>query len=109
FHHVDNARIIAYSKRTPGTIDGVDDDTVLVIVNLDGHAKQVGTVDLDLAALGLAADTRFSVHDLLGGATYEWQGSANYVELDPAGGRPAHIFHVRQGFRRDEHDHPFFA
>ena len=103
FHHVDNDQLIAYSKRS---VDG--SDTVLVVVNLDGTRRQVGTVHLDMDALGLDHDAHFAVHDLLGGATYHWAGAANYVELDPAGPWPAHILHVR-GARRDEHDFQYFA
>ncbi|MCW2920836.1 MAG: alpha-amylase family protein [Thermoleophilia bacterium] len=98
FHHVDNDRIIAYSKRS---IDGTD--TILTIVNLDTYWRQSGTVYLDLAALGIEEDETFSVRDLLGGATYQWKGGANFVELDPAV-LPAHVLHVRGHGHRDEHD-----
>jgi len=69
---------------------------ILVVVNLDDHERHAGTVHLDLDALGITAhDQHFSVHDLLGGATYRWVGPANYVDLDPAV-LPAHVLHVRR-------------
>ncbi|MCW2926855.1 MAG: alpha amylase catalytic region [Thermoleophilia bacterium] len=98
FHDCDNDQILAYSKTS---LDG--SDVVLVVVNLDGEWRQGGFVHLDLEALGLGGDEPFSVHDHLGGATYQWQGSSNYVELDPTV-LPAHVLHVRGRAHRDEHD-----
>ena len=46
------------------------------------------------------------MHDLLGGARYEWHGARNYVELDPFV-VPAHIFRVRRRVRT-EHDFDYF-
>jgi starch synthase (maltosyl-transferring) len=89
FHHVDNERLIAYSKRDRG-----GEDRVLVVVNLDHVHTQAGTVHLDLGMLGLPADAELELHDGFGGGTYRWHGSANYVELDPQL-HPAHIFALR--------------
>ncbi|MEX2628080.1 MAG: maltotransferase domain-containing protein, partial [Ilumatobacteraceae bacterium] len=86
-HHVDNDQLTAYSKR-------VGDDVILTIVNLDVDWRQSGTTWLDLDELGLPDGATFEVHDLLGGATYEWEGPDNYVELDPHV-CPAHIFSIR--------------
>ncbi len=88
FHATDNPSLICYSKRT---VDG--DNTILAVVNLDPFTEQIGWVDLDLDALGLAADAAFEVHDLLTENTYRWQGKRNYVALRPAE-KPAHIFQV---------------
>ncbi|MFD6418958.1 alpha-1,4-glucan--maltose-1-phosphate maltosyltransferase [Streptomyces sp. NPDC060194] len=85
FHRVDNEQLIAYSKRSGA-------DTVLVVVNLDPHRAQEGTVHLDLTHLGVGADESVSVRDELTGATYDW-GSANYVRLEPDSA-PAHLFAV---------------
>ena len=51
--------LICYSKQR-------GDDVVLVVVNLDPHHTHRAWLDLDLAALGLAAGRPFQVHDLLG-------------------------------------------
>lgn len=88
FHAVGNPEIIAYSKTTP---DGAD--RILVIVNLDRHYVQSGWVDLALHHLGLEPHSHYTVHDLLTDARYSWQGSRNYVQLNP-GVLPAHVFHV---------------
>jgi starch synthase (maltosyl-transferring) len=88
FHHVDQPELICFSKRDPQ-----EEDTVLVIVNLDPHQPREATVWLDLPALGLESNADFDVTDELSGQTYRW-GRANYVRLDP-GYEPAHIFQVK--------------
>ncbi len=101
FHHVDNEELVAYSKTSD---DG--EDVVLVIANLDPHGTRVGTVWLDLEALGVQPDEQFQVHDLLSGSRYLWHGAANYVEIDPQG-LPAHVFAIRR-HQRTEHDFDYF-
>jgi starch synthase (maltosyl-transferring) len=64
-------------------------------VNLDPVNVQSGWVQLDLEALGLADGVNFRVEDLLGGDTYPWRGSVNFVMLDPAR-TPAHVFALRR-------------
>jgi starch synthase (maltosyl-transferring) len=90
FHRVGNEELIAYSKASP---EG--DDVILVVVNLDPRNVRSGWTDLDLAALGVSATEAFEVVDLLNGPTYLWQGSTNFVQLDPAH-EPAHVFSVRR-------------
>ena len=94
FHPVDGEWLLAYSKQDPG------DDLILVIVNLDPHHAQSGTVELALDQLGIDGEAPFEVHDLLTGETYMWQGPRNSVELDPAV-RPAHVFEVRRHIRTE--------
>ncbi|MDR4479213.1 MAG: alpha-1,4-glucan--maltose-1-phosphate maltosyltransferase [Nitrospira sp.] len=96
FHPVDNDQLIAYSKQSP---DG--ENVVLVVVNLSPHHVHSGWLDLDLATLGLQADRPFQVHDLLTHAYYQWQGSRNYVQIDPHS-VPAQIFAVRRTMRREQ-------
>src|SRR5580693_6910974 len=88
FHHVDQPELICFSKRDPQ-----EEDTVLVIVNLDPHQPREATVWLDLPALGLESNADFVVTDELSGQSFRW-GQANYVRLDP-GYEPAHIFQVK--------------
>jgi starch synthase (maltosyl-transferring) len=88
FHHADQPELICFSKRDPQ-----EEDTVLVIVNLDPHQPREATVWLDLPALGLESNADFVVTDELSGQSYRW-GRANYVRLDP-GYEPAHIFQVK--------------
>jgi starch synthase (maltosyl-transferring) len=90
FHPVDNEQLIAYSKITEDLTD-----IVLVVVNLDPHHKQSGWVEVPLGDFQLDAHQAYQVHDLLTDTRYLWQGSHNYVELDPEK-IPGHIFRVRR-------------
>ncbi|MFE2972438.1 alpha-1,4-glucan--maltose-1-phosphate maltosyltransferase [Streptomyces sp. NPDC059340] len=83
FHQTDNEALIAYSKRS-------DDDTVVVVANLDPHHTQEATVSLDMARLGLDWHESVAVRDELTGETYNW-GRANFVRLGPGG---AHVLAV---------------
>jgi starch synthase (maltosyl-transferring) len=95
FHQVDNEQLICYSKRT-------DDlsDVVLVVVNLDPHHTQSGWVDFPLEELGVDPRKPYQMHDLLSDARYLWQGSLNYVELNPQI-VPAHVFRMRRRVRTE--------
>ncbi len=98
FHPTDNDRLICFSKRVVG-------DLILVVVNLDPDYEQAGFVDLDVDALGVDPAHQYQVHDLLTDRRYLWQGSRNYVQLDPAR-IPAHVFAVRKRVRSEQsYDH----
>ena len=99
FHPLDNEAMIAYSK-TSG------EDSILAVVNVDPHHAQTGWVELDLAALGLPADTPYQMDDLLSGARFLWRGARNYVALDPWG-TAAHLFRIRRKVRT-ERDFDYF-
>ncbi|TNY38547.1 alpha-1,4-glucan--maltose-1-phosphate maltosyltransferase [Thermomonospora catenispora] len=86
FHNPDQPELICFSKR-------LGEDVVLAVVNLNPHHVREATVYLDMPALGLDWQDRFTVHDELSGESYDW-GQANYVRLDPHI-RPAHIFTLR--------------
>ncbi|MBA3462587.1 MAG: alpha-1,4-glucan--maltose-1-phosphate maltosyltransferase [Deltaproteobacteria bacterium] len=99
FHQTDSELVMCYSKRE-------EDDTILVVVNLDPHHVHRAWIDLDLTALGLAPDEQFQVHDLLGDARYNWRGSRNFVEIDPDSA-PAHVFEIRR-FARSENQFEYY-
>jgi starch synthase (maltosyl-transferring) len=94
FHPTDNDKLFCYSKRVIG-------DVVLVVVNLDPDHEQAGFIDLDIDALGVDPDHQYQLHDLLGEHSYIWEGSRNFVQLDPAG-IPAHLFSVRRRVRSEQ-------
>ncbi|ULA67429.1 MAG: Alpha-1,4-glucan:maltose-1-phosphate maltosyltransferase [Nitrospira sp.] len=96
FHPIDNDYLMAYSKQSP---DG--SNVILVVVNLSPHHVHAGWLELDLSALGIHANRPFQVHDLLTHAYYVWQGSRNYVQLDPHS-VPVQIFAVRRNLRREQ-------
>ena len=96
FHDIDNEKLICYSKTTDNL-----GDIILVVVNLDPHHRQSGWVDLPLEMLGVHAEQPYQMHDLLSDARYIWNGTRNYVELDPQLA-PAHIFRLRRRVRSEQ-------
>jgi starch synthase (maltosyl-transferring) len=78
FHDVNSEWLLAYSK-----VSADGSDIILAVVNMDYHATRAGTLELDLAALGLPVDAPFEARDLIDGATYTWRGPRNWVSLDP--------------------------
>ncbi len=101
FHDTDNPEVICYSKSTSDL-----SDVVIVLCNLDPFHKQMGWIDLDLAALGLDASRTFQAHDLLSEGRFLWRGAHNYFELTPEI-RPAHVMKVRK-WVRTEHDFDYY-
>ena len=81
-------------------------NVIVVVVNLDPHYTQSGWVDLPPSLLGISAEQPFQMHDLLSNARYLWNGSKNYVELNPHI-CPAHVFLVRKKIR-DERDFDYY-
>jgi len=104
FHGIDNDNLLAFSKRVRHT-DGanVDDDTVLVVVNLDPHAPHEATTFLDMPALGFDWHDKFVVRDELTGESYVW-GEHNYVWLDPFH-TPAHVLSVHRATPEPPHEY----
>ncbi len=102
FFPADNERLLCYAKSTE---DGANQ--IVTVVNLDPRNAHSGWIELDLAALGLAADRPYQMHDLITGARFLWQGARNYVQLDPQR-VPAHVFRVRRRVRREQ-DFDYFA
>ena len=90
FHRADNPHVLWYSKATPA-----GDDVVFVAVNLNPHAIEDSLVDVPLAALGLAADESYRMHEVLTDVLYDWRGPRGYVKLDPQA-EPAQIFALRR-------------
>ncbi len=90
FHAVDNEDVIAYSHQVG---EGLDVDTVLVVVNLTPDEVREATVFVDAGALGLADRPSFCVRDELSGESWNWGPNGNYVRFDPSD-RVAHVFAV---------------
>jgi starch synthase (maltosyl-transferring) len=84
FHHVDNENMLCWSKR-----DSLTGNTVLVVCSLDSHNVQWGNTTLDMPELGFDWHERFTAHDEVTGASFEW-GQHNAVKLDPYL-EPAHV------------------
>lgn len=105
FHACTNDNLLVFSKHLDAAHSPTgQDDTVLVVVNLDARNTQSGWIYLDVPTLGLspldfpevaAAETRgepqFVVRDELnGGAEYTWAAD-NFVSLNPYA-NVAHVF-----------------
>ena len=79
----DDAGVIAFLRQTPAELTGTGKaDTVIVIVNLDGHNAHQSIVHIELGDFGFATDKPLKVHDELTGRDFEW-GYDNYVSLAP--------------------------
>lgn len=75
--------ILAFARHTPAALTGTGQaDTLIVVVNLDGHNAHQSTVHIDLPELGLPADRAITVHDELTGREFQW-GWDNFVSLAP--------------------------
>ena len=92
FHLSENPQLLCYSKLDPSDEPGARDD-LLMVVNLDPHNPHHGMVHVPLTLLDIPEHTPYGVEDLLTGARYTWQGSRNYVRLDPAY-QVAHLFRI---------------
>ncbi len=95
FYPADNDAVIFYGKMTAAR-----DNIILVVVNLDPHAKQHSFVDVPIDEFGSMEGDVYQVHDLLSDARYIWHGRRNYVELDPQI-QPAHVFRIRRWIEGD--------
>ncbi len=101
FFSTDNDTIMCYGKASPDNTS-----VVIVVVNLDPHNPQSGWVGIPVDELGVEQGRPYQMHDLLTGARYLWNGSRNFVRLDPQSA-PAHIFRLRRRVRT-EHDFDYF-
>ena len=94
-HSSDDDAVLVFSKHvSTGSTTTEPDDIVIVVVNVDPHAPRTTTAHLNLPALGLNWEDRFTVHDEITGQDWEW-GAHNFVHLDPYV-EPAHILTVRR-------------
>ncbi len=97
FHSIDNNELICYSK----SVGDLAPNVILVVVNLDPHHRHGGWLELPLEELGISSRRPYQVHDLLSDVRYHWQGSRNYVEIDPQIA-PAHVFRIRRQVRSEQ-------
>jgi starch synthase (maltosyl-transferring) len=96
FYESDNENIIFYGKYTPDL-----QDIILVIVNLDPFKKEESFISVPIEELQIRPDESYQVIDLLTEEKFYWQGTRNFVSLDPEK-EPAHILMVRRWARREQ-------
>ena len=90
FFGSENPSILCYRK---WSTDGASQ--ILVIVTTDFRSAQAGWIDVPTKDLGLTPDSIYQVEDLLTGEIFTWNGSRNFISLDPTQ-RVAHILRVRR-------------
>ena len=79
----DDAGVIAFLRQTPAELTGTGKpDTVIVVVNLDGHNTHQSIVHIALPDFGFATDKPLKGRDELTGREFDW-GWDNYVSLAP--------------------------
>ena len=79
----DDAGVIAFLRQTPAELAGTGKpDTVIVVVNLDGHNAHQSIVHIELPDFGFATDKPLKVREELTGREFDW-GWDNYVSLAP--------------------------
>lgn len=96
FYSVDNEQILCYGKATPD-----NSNIILVAVNLDPHHTHEGWLQFPVGEFGIGETEAYQVHDLLGAGRYLWQGTRNYLRLDPTSS-PAQIFLLRRRVRTEQ-------
>jgi starch synthase (maltosyl-transferring) len=101
FYDSDDDNILFYGKRSR---DGAN--AILVAVNLDPFEPHQAQVRLPLADLGIGADERFQIHELITDVRHLWKGSAQTIRLDPRE-EPAMIFRVSR-FPHKEYGTPCY-
>jgi len=75
FHRVDDDDVMCYSKRN-------EENTVIVIVNLNPREQRRTTVHLDMPGLGLGWQDTFTAREELTGKNFTWQEHTE-IYLDP--------------------------
>lgn len=98
FCQISNDNLLAFYKTTPNL-----QDIIVVIINLNPYQPHSGWIDLPIRELGIPEDRSYLAEDLLSGDRYFWQGSSNFVELNPQV-TPAHILKIR---RHVQHEREF--
>ncbi|MCH2204478.1 MAG: alpha-1,4-glucan--maltose-1-phosphate maltosyltransferase [Lentisphaerales bacterium] len=84
FHDINNDKLICFTKYEEGNL-------LLIVINLDPEHEQSGMINFPFWEFNLPE--HYKVHDLLTDEVYHWQGSENYISLNPLK-QVAHIFRV---------------
>ena len=90
-HPTDDESVFCFSKRR---VEGGNEDTIIVVANVDPHSMRGTFVHLDMKALGLEDHEGFIAKDLVTGSEWVW-GKDNFVRLG-VDGEPVHIIAVRR-------------
>lgn len=89
FCYVENDNLLAFYKWNQAKTNHI-----LVVISLDHHNTQQGTLELPLKELDVHEGHHLEMHDLITDSRYNWYNKWNYVELQPS--LPFHIFHINK-------------
>jgi starch synthase (maltosyl-transferring) len=87
FCSIENNNLIGYYKWNDSRTD-----ELLIIISLEHHYAQQGTVQLPMSDLGVETGHQITMHDLITDSYYNWYNEWNFVELHPT--LPFHIFKI---------------
>ena len=96
FYNAESEHILFYGKMTPAR-----DNIILVAVNLDPYQTHTAHLHVPVDEFGFSEEDTYQVHDLITDQRYLWQGSRNYIELNPHT-QPAHILRIRRWVSREQ-------
>lgn len=102
FFEADNEHVLFYGKRTA---DGRN--ALLVAVNLNPFQTQQAELHIPIAALGIAADEIYQLHNLMTDQRDLVKGSRYSIRLDPQV-EPAALYAVRRWTHREQEFDYFF-
>lgn len=89
FCNIGNEQLLGFHKW-----DDQKEDHLLIVISLDSHHGQQGHLQLPWDSLQINPGHGITVHDLLTGASYNWNQEWNYVELGPE--LPFHFFRIEK-------------
>ncbi|TWO31526.1 alpha-1,4-glucan--maltose-1-phosphate maltosyltransferase [Seonamhaeicola sediminis] len=89
FCYVENDKLMAFYKWNDAKTN-----ELLIVISLDDHGMQQGSVQVPLNDLGMDNNHSFQVKDLITNSSYNWRGAWNFVELHPT--LPFHIFEIKK-------------
>lgn len=78
FQNIDNEQILFYTKCT-----SEGDNIVIVVISLDPHGRQSGTLQLPLWQWGIADHAPVPLHDLMTDQQFELIGPQHRIDLSP--------------------------
>jgi starch synthase (maltosyl-transferring) len=100
FYHAESDHILFYGKMTPDR-----ENMIFVVVSLDPFQAHDTHIHFPLDAMGVARDQPWEAEEMLTGERHFWQGSAQWIRLEPDA--PARVFRVGAR-RRSEQDFDYF-
>lgn len=96
FYDSDNRYLLCYGK-----VSEDKSNIIIIVVNLNFFHKQFGSIKIPIKKLDIPEKQSYLVHELLSDKKLMWQGSENFVELDPENS-PANIYKIYRRLKRED-------